>query len=492
MATSRTREPPDDLVEGVLVVLRSCCAPTEIARHEQVLRATPLVAQAEASGQGLVDAVREALIEAIDTLPPAERRAARVMAGFEAGWEDSHVVGRTDRLVRMGILLTRPEDQAAGGLGTRRTQDLERLELAPAIAAALLDRSHRSRQNLRDRPIFAQVVNPELLMLYGQTGLLDRPEDVRRRMSHLTRMSLLTSRVGLVIPASYIFEVPGVSDFLENAREACEWGAIQISAPASSFDEYRAMKISEYRDDASNPYLSAEPPPVAQHVNWLPRRGSSAAQTITVSWVDEVRDGAALGKVVHALAQSRDITYRKAARQLARVPETLDGRAMITRYVLGAIGVDLPVPEQRTVGWLLSDRYLDSYLNDLDASILIDFEFGSFSAAVESQERRLISATRLSRIFKLIQMEEILAAPTEHWGPMASLRDSPEFDVIVPALYHAGTDQSAWIKTAAFQHRNPAPGILEDARGYVSWLGDLVAVLDDDARNMYYNDDNGE
>jgi hypothetical protein len=476
-----TNEPrqADPRSVAVLEVLRSCLAVDVIERHRSLLVAAPPVCVDLDRGDPFVDAVQKAFREAIEQLPTVERRVVRVMAGVESGWEPSRENTRDRRKVEMGITLASGSpDEVAEGLSTRRVEQLEVNHLAPALEAILFSQGVRTSDTLRDRAIFAQFINPEFLALHDQGQLLQAPAEVNARLSFATRMALLTSRVGLVMPASYLFEVPGVADFMNEVRAVSEVGAIQLTAPASGLEEYKAIKNEEYRDDKINPYSSSTDLAAGEQVVWRPRHGTSAGQAIADSWAREVRHGAALSGVVEAISRSRDISYRVAARNLARVPERMEGRALVSRFVFRAIKTPLPTSNQYAVRWLLSNKYLESYLDDLDAAVLVDFDFGSFSALVGDRARREISAARLGRIFGLLALDGLIKRSAGGWDELLVLRESLEIDALLPSLYRASSGEpDHMIAISRFRRANPAPDLAKDFTGYLTWLADLVAKI---------------
>lgn len=462
--------------DAVLAILRSCCAEAEIQRYAAILIHAPAIASGVGLGGSFRDVVLDAIADAVDSLPSAERQAVRIMAGLERGWEPSKLITREARKAKMGMLLVRSEDVAAGGLSGRRVEQMEKGELGPAVTALLFKPKHKRKIALRDRPIFAQFINPEFLGLHNQRNLLSRPEAIRSRLDYVTRMALFASRVGLVLPASYLFEVPGVVEFMADTHELAELGAIQFTAPASSLGEYQAVKTLEYRDDPRNPYVS-EPPHGLEHLPWRPRHGGSAGRSIIEEWSQEVRPGAALAPVVEAIARSQNLTYRAAARTLSAVPERLEGRALVARFVVEAIKSPIPPAGRYAVEWLLSNKYLESYLNDLDAAILVDFPFGSFAPTAGAHDLREISATRMERVLKLLGIGETVLHAAPDWQMLLSLRDAFALDVLLPALYEDNSSDGRWLKAAAFRERSAAPPVERDLTGYLSWLGDLLVAV---------------
>lgn len=463
--------------EAVLAVLRSCCAEDEIERYARVLIKAPPVVQGMQSGESFRDAVRDALYEAIGALPSAERQAVRIMAGLEAGWEPSALITREDRKSRMGTVLVRSQDVAADGLTARSIEMKERDSLAPAVTALLYRPRQKRKATLRDRPIFAQFINPEFLALHNQGNLLQRPEAAKRRLEYVTRMALLTSRIGLVLPASYLFEVPGVADFMADTREVAEVGAIQLTAPATSLDDYQSIKATEYRDDAVNLYAVGKPSTAAVDVPWRPRHGSSAGQTISNAWSQEVRPGAALSPVVESIVRANGVSYRSAARSLSTVPDRLDGRALVARFVIDAIAVPVPPSGRYAVEWLLSNKYLESYLDDLDAAVLVDFPFGSFAPMIGGSDQRQISAARVERVLKLLGISQAMLHRPVDWQLLLMLRDTFELDVLLPTLYEDNSPSGRWLRAAAFRQRSAPPDVSREPSGYVSWLGDLLTAV---------------
>jgi hypothetical protein len=471
----------EDRADVVLQVLRACLSDSMITKHAAVLQSAPMIAAAVVAGDSVSEATASAVRNVIATFPSVERRAFEVWCGLAPGWESSRGISREDRKNEMSRVLFHGEGAEPNqSLTVRRVEQLQKTEFAPQIARRLFNTDLKvttRRGSFRDRAIFAQFINPEFLTLHSQADLLRNPDAAKRRLAYCTRMAILTSRIGLILPASYLFEVPGVAEFMSEVRELSEVGAIQLAAPASGLDEYRENKVNEYRDEStSNPYLNAELVERVDRVTWRPRHGSTAAQSIADAWAAETRQGAILGGVVRAVADSEDVSLRIANRKIARVPERMDGRALVSKYVFNVIGTPLPTPEKQAVRWLLSNKYLESYLDDLDAAVLVDFEFGSFSTA-GSGPRREISASRLTQVFRLLSIEDLVTRTSGGWSEILAIRDSIEFDILLRALYDEATAAEWWLDALAFRRRTAAPSPIDSVDSYISWLGELVSRL---------------
>src|SRR5690606_21811175 len=72
-----------------------------------------------------------------------------------------------------------------------------------------------------------------------------------------TRLALLVTERHLLIPASYIFEIPWYRIFLGCLEPLVRVGAVRYVSPVPDLADYREMKVQEYRRDVVNPYRHA-------------------------------------------------------------------------------------------------------------------------------------------------------------------------------------------------------------------------------------------
>jgi hypothetical protein len=172
---------------------------------------------------------------------------------------------------------------------------------------------------------------------------------------------------------------------------------------------------------------------------WLPRQSKSTATDIATSWCHAVTPEGELRSVVRATARQFSGQRRASAEQaLISVPERLDGRAFVGRFVRHLVPCALTQANSTHIDLFLSKAYLASYLADLDAMMLVDFHFGDLSCGVghllPGRTGLLVSARRIELVLKWLYIDEYIHRIAT-WMDLLSLRSEPEFDVVMLEAY---------------------------------------------------------
>jgi hypothetical protein len=295
-------------------------------------------------------------------------------------------------------------------LSTRRVEQLEREVLTPylAVRLGLVDSftlppawsrgdhspsAHtfsavEASSERRYRPIFMQYCNPELLQLSGLGHLLQRAGSIQATLTMASRVALILTDDTLIFPASYVFEVPGFTDFLAQAGPAREAGLFSYVAPVADLQIFREVKSAEYRNDTFNPYKAANTSKAnLPGLIWTPRGPSPTAEHISAEWHERLsQESGQLGTLVHAITARGVYQNRVVVDELRGVPERLDGQAFVGRFARAATRLDLSPYESVLLDVFLSHSYLRSYLTDLDATLLVAFLFGDLSCGISPRD----------------------------------------------------------------------------------------------------------
>lgn len=247
------------------------------------------------------------------------------------------------------------------------------------------------------KPVFLQFINPEILQLYGVLKHFP-PNALSRLALLLSRYALLISDGILVMPASYLFEVPFIQTLLDNLAPIRDAGLLGFASPAPDLYQYAPAKRHEYRNE---PNLF---PAYFQHADdhigdansliWIPRVLRSSAQDITAAWHAESHHGG-LWDQLQASGRNGQSPHRsRVETEIANVPVRLEGRAFVARYVLPLIPLEFGPREETLVSLLISRSYLESYLDELEGLILCDTPLGHLDCGISA-----MSATgRIQRV----------------------------------------------------------------------------------------------
>lgn len=255
-----------------------------------------------------------------------------------------------------------------------------------------------------------------------------------------TRLALLLTERHLLIPASYVFEIPWYPIFLGCVEPLVRAGALRYVSPVPDLADYREMKVHEYRRDRHNPYRRAELRGICADpdFSWAPRHGGGTAAGIGELWRAALRPGGELHGIARGTAHRWHRPRGRAERLLARTPERLEGQAFIARFVERTLPVPLSPAESTSLAFFLSCAYLRSYLLDLDAAILTDLPAGDLACGLGPRSAgmagRLPSARRLDTVLHWLGIAGFVHRIAA-WDELLRLRSLPGFGLVIDRAY---------------------------------------------------------
>lgn len=138
-------------------------------------------------------------------------------------------------------------------------------------------------------------------------------------------------------------------------------------------------------------------------------------------------------------------------RTIRDVPDRLEGRAFIAEYVFDALRAGLSPTSRYEVAWSLSAQYVDSYIRDLDANILVDFPWATLDITADFGWRR-ISVRQLHNWLRHLGLQ-ILLRDDVRIEDLVQVATSLEFDLVFEALFTNGSFER-WM-TIAELDRSP-------------------------------------
>jgi hypothetical protein len=313
---------------------------------------------------------------------------------------------------------------------------------------------------VRHRPIFVQYLNPEILACYGYDIVAADNRSLLTRALQATRLAVLATNDCLILPASYFFEIPHFDVFLNQIDDLLIAGQICYTASLSDLTIYEEAKADEYRDDPHNRYRLDHSLVLrrGESLAWRPRRGRSTAIDIGAGWRSAIMPDGDLGSLLRSTRPRQGHRPGRAIeRALITIPDRLEGRAFIGRFVRPAIPFGLTRQNSAHMDLFLSRAYLGSYLSDLDAMMLVDFRFGDLSCGVSSilsePSVRLLSARRLELVLRWLSVD-VFIREIATWADLLELRSAPEFDVV--ALEALGRTSTARLSKSISRARRLA------------------------------------
>jgi hypothetical protein len=277
------------------------------------------------------------------------------------------------------------------------------------------------------RRLFLQYLNPEILSVYGVTQRLSGRQFYDHAL-HLTRYALLASEGPLIMPASYLFEVPFVHRLVAAVEPLAARGVLLFAGPTPDLYAYAAHKRREYRDEPETlrHYDAPRAVPRTPPLLWIPRR-SRSVDHIAQEWTGELMQNEGLWQQV--LCRRRGKSPRRISRletAIASVPRGLDGRAFVMRYATPLLPVELDVTEGSQVSSMISRAYLESYLREFGASILVDTPLGPLDCGVppidDFGQQRAVSYQRLTAFFGALELRHYFERQLR-WAELCELRE---------------------------------------------------------------------
>lgn len=326
----------------------------------------------------------------------------------------------------------------------------------------------------RERPVFVQYLNPEIRACYGRGYRPQRADADLSGVLHATRLAVLSTEGSLVIPASYLFEVPIMARFLDAVAGLRRAGCIDYASYVPEIGSYAAHKVREYRGDARNPYAGRVRRMLLEGLAWRPRLQSSAGD-IADDWRLAVTRQGIPASWLRSLTARWPARLGDAETMLSDIPARLDGQAFVGRFVRAAIPVSLTPDEVPGVDFLISRSYLKSYLADLGAVILADFAFGDLSCGlreVPGLRSRVLSARRADAALRYAGIYEYVHGMAE-WPDLLRLRESPAMGIVMFGVFDGARHDV--VRRAALRARKRYPPMAAVACGEAVARVDILA-----------------
>ncbi len=293
---------------------------------------------------------------------------------------------------------------------------------------------------LQPRFIFLQFMNPEVSSLYGVAERW-RAGQLHNEWIRLAKYGLLIADEGLVVPASYLFEVKGIERFLRDIDEVRAAGLLKFASPTADLVAYAEEKQREYRDELPLFPKYSESRQAADDrgkLAWIPRVARSASADITKLWREELELPSGLW---------RELLEDKSTRQLRlpsmlesainAVPDKLEGRAFIYRFAKPLLPFKPDMASETQLKLLISRAYLHSYLEELDAAILVETPLGDLDCGIdpytESGRIRAVSWRSLAECLEALDVRKEFEGLLS-WRDLLRFRSHPVLRWVIALL----------------------------------------------------------
>jgi hypothetical protein len=234
------------------------------------------------------------------------------------------------------------------------------------------------------------------------------------------------------------------------------------------------------------------PEPRTPPLLWIPRR-SRSIDHITRDWTDELGQDDGLWQQV--LSRRSGKSPRRVSRlesAIAAVPRSLDGRAFIARYASPLLPVQLDLTEGSQVATMISRAYLQSYLREFGAAILVDTPLGPLDCGLpafdETGRARALSYQRMTAFFGALELRSYL----EHflgWAELCELRERFPFQWLMDqaTAFAHGAGQALQDALVRARYQPPRAGLSSSASAVDEVTERVFRLLD--AVEPYLSDD---
>ena len=270
--------------------------------------------------------------------------------------------------------------------------------------------------------IFLHFFDHEVVELYDLNRRLPR---IYREFAWATKVAYLCAREAVLLPQGFYFESKPARKVLSDARAALESGDLWFARSENDADDFIGNKREQYKENPGR-YPAYFRQSAAQSIRALNARRVdrlySSGSSIRRAWLDQVdTDGSALDQ----LTSSRHLgIFGRSARRrhLRRLPEVLGKTAFIWPFVRPRLPfVDLETNEQEKIKALITRAYVESYLEEYNASICVEFTFGSLDCSIGKSSGRLVSLAGVRKVLRYCGLDRLMEALT--WEDLIGLRD---------------------------------------------------------------------
>lgn len=286
--------------------------------------------------------------------------------------------------------------------------------------------------------IFVQYFNPEISDLYGNEHWHWTQKAYYEQCVRLTRYAFLIGRKGIVMPASYLFEVGLMKRFLREIAIPRQFGLVHYASSSADLSTYRGKKRTEYRDELVlfPEYAFGDHPKIPRTgLVWTPRIERSASGDISARWRTEVElNNGFWRERIGQHARRHFSLMSKLEDRLHSVPTDLHGRAFIFRFVEPLLPFELGTSEETKTKILISAAYLDSYLSELNAAIFTGTPLGDLSCGIPKVDGdgrlRVVSWLHFSELLDQLRIRNHVEAYL-NWYDIVRLRADGDFQWLV-------------------------------------------------------------
>lgn len=249
--------------------------------------------------------------------------------------------------------------------------------------------------------LLINFLNPEITKLYNfDVNSLDGWK--RKHISELTKICyILTAssvrrkeNVGfdgkIIIPVTYFGEIEWINDYLVEIEPLIDQKIVCYTSSVPNIEERIELKKKEYRD---NPVILGRYKKfnysLVNKIIYQPKVIYSARAVITEKWKKSVEMEDDFW--INIIRRTGKYHFDVMEDTLYRIPELLDGKALIYEFIKPVIPVEIDKREQAILELRLSEYYLMSFFYEYDCRIITNTKFGMLDCSGIYPKRCTIS-----------------------------------------------------------------------------------------------------
>ena len=266
---------------------------------------------------------------------------------------------------------------------------------------------------------------------------------------------------GLLLPYTYLVEVPEIGEFLTYIRAASVAGLVHITSATAEPGDLLEKKRREYRAELElfPGYRDEAPLPDLADLSWLPRVTRSAFADIKALWMVGLEDEGIWWEILGSGA--RRGLFRHFGRlesSIASVPERLDGQAFISRFAVPLLGFDFEQKDRSRVSELVSRGYLRSYMLEPPAALFNDTPLGPLDCGLGDDASATVYSFRtLLQLAEYVGVSQAISSSVPLTA-MLGLRSDPVWSWFVEVALREQLDPARPLHAAMLDVRVAAAG----------------------------------
>jgi len=298
--------------------------------------------------------------------------------------------------------------------------------------------------------VFLHFLDQEVIQLYS----LDRRFESGRISGQFTeaaKYAYIISDRSLIIPLGFYFESAQARDLITKAAPLVSRGDIVFATSEDDISTFVDSKQSQYGtepDRRPGYFLAKIAGDLAKLHPTTVYRSKSSGEQIRSGWYLTVDAEDPVWRDMLGARKIRFFGKRTMLKGIRRVPEMLGGAAIIWPFVRPHLPLkDLSPSEARLLEQWITKWYIESYLSEYNAKIIIDFPLGDLGCGVQSDA--CVSLKSLKKSFGYLGIQQVFERL--RWNALVELRHSREHLILRSAIFKMQEKQDDLVRAVSGQ-----------------------------------------